>query len=65
MQREGGGWKEKILELWTNLLESPVRSLPKSAWIEFVWRTERVYNEFMGRRPGGAEVKFEVPTRMD
>lgn len=33
-------------------LASPVRSLSKSAWIEFVWRTPRVYNEFIvpGRR---------------
>jgi len=30
-------------------LASPVRSLSKSAWIEFVWRTPRVYNEFMGQ----------------
>ena len=28
-------------------LASPVRSLSKSAWIEFVWRTPRVYSEFM------------------
>ena len=26
---------------------SPVRSLSRSAWIEFVWRTPRVYREFM------------------
>jgi len=29
-------------------LASPVRSLSKSVWIEFVWRTPRVYREFMG-----------------
>jgi hypothetical protein len=28
-------------------LASPVRSLSKSAWIEFVWRTPRVYSEFI------------------
>lgn len=26
---------------------SPLRRRSRSAWIEFVWRTPRVYNEFM------------------
>jgi hypothetical protein len=48
MQREVGERGIRITDKPNNeALASPVRSLSKSAWIEFVWRTPRVYNEFM------------------